>query len=91
MTKINIATQLNKVFTLAVREHLSAEPAAVDPRRYGKIGRDAVAAEVARLLDLLGSESIVQEGTAGLGERAAGPDAMAGGAGESLSPVERPA
>jgi fructose-bisphosphate aldolase, class II len=88
MTKINIATQLNKVFTLAVRDCLSAEPAAVDPRRYGKVGRDAVASEVARLLDLLGSKSIVQEETVGPGERTAGTDAMAGGAGESLSPVE---
>jgi fructose-bisphosphate aldolase, class II len=33
---INIATQLNKVFTAAVRDYLSAEPAVVDPRRYGR-------------------------------------------------------
>ena len=33
LTKINIATQLNKVFTAAVRNYLSAEPAVVDPRR----------------------------------------------------------
>ena len=38
-------------------------------------GRDAVASEVTRLLDLLGTGSIVQE-------------EMAGGAGEPLSPVE---
>ena len=48
MTKINIATQLNKVFTAAVRDCLAADPAVVDPRRYGSAGRDAVAAEVAR-------------------------------------------
>jgi fructose-bisphosphate aldolase class II len=53
MTKINIATRLNKVFTAAVRDYLSAEPAAVDPRRYGSAGRDAIAPEVARLLGLL--------------------------------------
>ena len=88
MTKINIATQLNKVFTGAVREYLSAQPAVVDPRRYGAAGRDAVASEVARLLDLLGAGRIVQGETVGPRELAAGTDAMAGGAGEPLSPLE---
>ena len=88
MTKVNIATQLNKMFTGAVREYLSAEPAAVDPRRYGAAGRDAVASEVARLLDLLGSEGVVQGETIGPREPAVGTDATAGGAGEPLSPVE---
>jgi len=55
LTKINIATQLNKVFTAAVRNYLSAEPAVVDPRRYGSAGRDAIAPEVARLLGVLGA------------------------------------
>ncbi|HEX6468305.1 MAG TPA: class II fructose-bisphosphate aldolase [Streptosporangiaceae bacterium] len=53
MTKINIATQLNKVFTAAVRERLDADPALVDTRRYLGPGRDAVAAEVRRLLGVL--------------------------------------
>ena len=53
MTKINVATQLNKVFTAAVRTRLAADPALVDPRRYGADGRDAVAGEVARLLKVL--------------------------------------
>ncbi len=53
MTKINIATQLNKVFTAAVRERLAADERLVDPRKYGAAGRDAVAAEVARLLTVL--------------------------------------
>ena len=88
MTKINIATQLNKVFTGAVRAYLSAEPAVVDPRRYGAAGRDAVASEVARLLDLLSVARIVQEETVGPRELAVGTDATAGGAGESLSSVE---
>ena len=88
MTKINIATQLNKVFTGAVRSYLSAEPAVVDPRRYGAAGRDAVAAEVARLLDLLSARSIVQEETVRPRELAVGSDATAGGAGEPLSSVE---
>jgi fructose-bisphosphate aldolase class II len=55
MTKINIATQLNKVHTAAVRAALAADPALVDPRRYTAAGRDAVAAEVARLLTVLGA------------------------------------
>jgi len=54
LTKINIATQLNKVFTAAVRNCLVAEPAVVDPRRYGSAGRDAIAPEVARLLGVVG-------------------------------------
>jgi len=53
MTKINVATRLNKVFTAAVRDYLIAEPAVVDPRRYGSAGRDAIAPEVARLLNVL--------------------------------------
>ena len=76
MTKINIATQLNKVFTAAVRDYLAAEPAVVDPRRYGSAGRDAIAPEVARLLGVIGAAAA---GVAG------------GGAGESLPPVERAA
>jgi fructose-bisphosphate aldolase, class II len=88
MTKINIATQLNKVFTGAIRNYLSAEPALVDPRRYGKAGRAAVASEVSRLLDLLDTRSIVQEETVVPRELAVGTDVTAGGPGEPLSPVE---
>jgi fructose-bisphosphate aldolase, class II len=55
MAKINIATQLSKVYTAAVRARLAADPALVDPRQYGAAGRDAVAAEVARLLTVLRS------------------------------------
>ncbi|SNR58328.1 class II fructose-bisphosphate aldolase [Actinomadura mexicana] len=53
MTKINVATQLNKVFTAALRERLAADPGLVDPRRYLSAGRGAVAAEVARLLHVI--------------------------------------
>jgi len=55
LTKINIATQLNKVFTAAVRDRLAGDERLVDPRKYGAAGRDAVAAEVARLLRVLGA------------------------------------
>jgi ketose-bisphosphate aldolase len=50
--KINIGTQLNVVFTAAVRDALGTST--VDPRRYVTPGRDAVAAEVARLLHVVG-------------------------------------
>ena len=75
MTKVNIATQLNRVFTAAVRRTLSAEPATVDPRKYGAAGRDAITPEVARLLGLLAAGAV-------------GSSARAGGTGEPLSPVE---
>lgn len=49
IVKVNIGTQLNKVFTAAVQAH-----DAVDPRKYLGPARGAVAAEVARLTTLLG-------------------------------------
>ena len=52
MTKINIATHLNQVFTNSVRGTLAASPSMVDSRRYLGPARDAVAAEAARLLRL---------------------------------------
>lgn len=54
MSKINIATHLNNVFTHEIREALGANPKLVDPRKYIAPGRTAVATEVARLLTLLG-------------------------------------
>jgi fructose-bisphosphate aldolase, class II len=53
MTKINIATHLNSVFTQAVRDHLAADPAVVDTRRYLGAGRAAVEDETIRLLSML--------------------------------------
>jgi fructose-bisphosphate aldolase class II len=53
LTKINIATQLNKIFTDAVREFLARDTVVVDPRRYVAAGRDAIAREVTRLLGVL--------------------------------------
>jgi fructose-bisphosphate aldolase, class II len=55
MTKVNIATQLNKVFSAALRRYLSEHPDVVDTRRYLGDARDAVAAEVTRLLRVLRS------------------------------------
>jgi fructose-bisphosphate aldolase, class II len=59
MTKINIATRLNKAFTAAVRACLAADPVLADPRRYGAAGRDAIAREVTRLLWVLGAAGTV--------------------------------
>jgi fructose-bisphosphate aldolase, class II len=53
MAKINVATQLNKVMTAAVREALARDESLVDPRKYVGPGRDAIAAEAERLLLLL--------------------------------------
>jgi fructose-bisphosphate aldolase, class II len=53
ITKVNIATHLNAALTRAVRSALD-DPAVVDPRKYLDPGRAAVAAEVARLLELVG-------------------------------------
>ncbi len=53
MSKINIATHLNNVFTYEIRQALETNPKLVDPRKYIGPARDSVAAEVARLLTLL--------------------------------------
>lgn len=53
MTKVNIATHLNSVFTAAVRSRLDQDPGLVDTRRYLGPARDAVQAEAARLLELV--------------------------------------
>ena len=53
MSKINIATHLNHVFTDEIRAILSQDPKLVDPRKYIKSARSAVAKETERLLKLL--------------------------------------
>ena len=54
MTKINISTHLNALFTAAARAVLEADAGVVDPRTYITPARTAVAVEVERLLRLLG-------------------------------------
>jgi len=61
MTKINVATQLNKAFTAAVRGCLAADPSLVDPRRYGAAGRDAIVIQVTRLLKVIGARIVGQD------------------------------
>ncbi|SDI86863.1 fructose-bisphosphate aldolase, class II [Actinokineospora alba] len=53
MTKVNIATQLSKVFTEAVRAYLAEHTTTVDSRKYVAAGRAAVGKEAARLLEVL--------------------------------------
>lgn len=52
MTKVNIATHLNQVFTHAMTEQLEASPT-VDTRKYLGAARSAVTDEAARLMRLL--------------------------------------
>lgn len=52
MTKVNIATHLNQVFTRAMTERLESAPT-VDTRKYLGAARDAVTDEAARLMRLL--------------------------------------
>ena len=55
MTKINVSTHLNGFFTTAVRAYLAAHPEVVDSRTYLGAGREALAAEAARLITVFSS------------------------------------
>jgi len=55
MRKINVSTQLNKVFSAAVRERLGGDPGLVDSRKYLGAGREQMAGEVERLIRLFTS------------------------------------
>lgn len=50
MTKINVSTHLNVVYTAEVRKDLAQGPDLVDPRKYSRNGNTALQAEVERLL-----------------------------------------
>lgn len=56
MTKINLSTHLNGLFTRAVRDVLDEQPKLVDPRTYVRAGRGAVAVETERILRLLAQD-----------------------------------
>lgn len=55
LCKVNVATQLNGVFTGAVRQYLDAHPQTVDPRKYLELGRASMAAQVRERIRLFGS------------------------------------
>lgn len=53
ITKVNIGTHLNVIFSTAIREYLGSHPSEVDPRGYLSAARDALSLEAERLLILL--------------------------------------
>lgn len=53
MVKINVGTILNVAFTRAVRDHLAADEAVVDPRRYLDPARAAITDQAARIITVL--------------------------------------
>lgn len=54
MSKINIATHLNSIFTQKLRATLTGDVALVDPRKYVGPARLAISNEVSRILKILG-------------------------------------
>jgi fructose-bisphosphate aldolase class II len=60
ITKVNISTRLGKAFTAAVRTCLEENPSAVDTRIYLGTAREAVAAEVRSVLEVLGQGRAAQ-------------------------------
>ena len=52
MTKINVSTHLNRIFTEAARSSLNSSPSVVDTRKWTGPGHEAVRKEVRRLLSL---------------------------------------
>jgi fructose-bisphosphate aldolase class II len=54
LCKVNVATQLNGVFTLAVREYLDAHPEDVDPRKYLTPARERMIEVVRERMRLFG-------------------------------------
>jgi fructose-bisphosphate aldolase class II len=55
MTKINISTHLNGIFTRAIRGYLDENPKVVDSRKYVGVARNALIPETGRLLTLFNS------------------------------------
>ncbi|MPY57586.1 class II fructose-bisphosphate aldolase [Streptomyces spongiae] len=53
IAKVNIGTALNVAMTGAVRDFLTAHPDVVDPRKYLRVGRDAMVERVSRLIGVL--------------------------------------
>jgi fructose-bisphosphate aldolase class II len=55
LAKINVATQLSKAFTEAIRNVLAADDDLVDPRKYLGSGRDAQVDVVRERLRFVGA------------------------------------
>ena len=69
ITKVNVSTHLNRFFTDAIRASLTAHPEVVDPRKYVREGRAAVAAEAARLMTLFDVAGRGERGATQMGHR----------------------
>lgn len=54
LCKVNVATQLNGVFTAAVREYLAVNPEDVDPRKYLSLAREQMKEAVRERMRLFG-------------------------------------
>jgi fructose-bisphosphate aldolase class II len=99
MVKINIGTALNVAFTAAVRGHLAAEPAVVDPRRYLRPAREGMSATAAHLLGVVAGGT-AEASPAVTGGRTGASPAVTGSTAEAspavagitaeASPAERP-
>lgn len=58
IVKVNIGTILNVAYTGAVRAALDADRSLVDPRKYLAPARDAVSAQVQRLIAVVGAPAV---------------------------------
>ena len=56
--KVNYATELRQAYTHAIRDFLSANPTAFDPKLYGNLARSAVIETVIKRITLCGTQSI---------------------------------
>lgn len=54
ISKVNIATHLNGVYTAEIRRVLAEDPALTDPRKYLAPAREAMSREMARIARLVG-------------------------------------
>ncbi len=55
--KVNFATDLRSAYTRGVRETLAAQPDALDPKVYGRAGRESVAKLAGRLIQICGAQN----------------------------------
>ncbi|MFE1913106.1 class II fructose-bisphosphate aldolase [Streptomyces anandii] len=55
IAKVNVGTALNMAMTRAIRDFLATRPEAVDSRKYLGVGREAMAREAARLIEVIGT------------------------------------
>jgi len=59
--KINFATELNKAFTIAIKQKLQSDPEVIDVRKYGRVARESVKRVVKEKIQLLNSSNKAPE------------------------------